>query len=329
MIPSEEVSVSNLHRPLFVVGCGRSGTTMLRLMLDSNPEIAIPNESHFIPAFWAIRHRYMRGGRLDAIQLTKDIMKTRHFRLWKVPQENVLQEIKALDSPTFSEMIHSVFLSYAKLHGRIRWGDKTPKYVLFIPLLANLFPDSLFVHLIRDGRNVVLSYLSLPWGPGNIWKAAWKWRRDVTAGRTAGKRLGSSRYLELRYESLVEQPQRVLEKVCDFAGIPYSEKMLEYHRDGSERLQWPDGMRFHASSTRPPAVSTRDWRSQMTADHQMCFEAVTGDLLTDLGYERQFSKIPIPRLLQARLRSRYFLLQTAAKSAKRKIKRRFTKDPVL
>jgi hypothetical protein len=260
---------------------------MLRLMLDSNPLVAIPGESHFIPSFWMKGRRYLSGGDLDAQRLAGDIMRTRHFKLWQVPEEDVLGRVRRLERPTFAEVIDALFMAYAEQHGKERWGDKTPIYVHSIPLLARLFPEARFVHLIRDGRDVALSYLSVPWGPATIWQAARKWRADVSAGRRAGRSLQPGRYLEVHYEHLVREPAATLEKVCSLADLPFSERMLEYHRDGIHRLQAPpDGVPFHASSAKPPTRGLRDWRSEMSWEQIAAFEAVAGELLSELDYER-------------------------------------------
>src|SRR6266545_1616703 len=156
--------------PVFVVGCGRSGTTMLRLMLDAHPELAIPGESHFIPPLWSARRRYLRGGRLDADLLLTELFRTLHFQMWKLPEAEVRRRVSGLMDPGFADVIGSVFAVYAEHQGKERWGDKTPIYVRHLPLLATLFGDARFVHLIRDGRDVTLSYLSVPWGPSTIWQ---------------------------------------------------------------------------------------------------------------------------------------------------------------
>jgi hypothetical protein len=320
--------MSGNHSPLFIVGCGRSGTTMLRLMMDSHPDLAVPNESHFIPSFWFVRRRYIQNGILDALRLAEDIMRTRHFQLWNIPAEAVQERIRALPSSSFADVIDAIFFTYAGQHGKKRWGDKTPKYVKFIGLLAELFPTSRFVHLIRDGRNVALSYLSMPWGPANIWEAACKWQRDVKKGRNAGQLLGSGRYMELRYEHLVVKPREALEKICEFSELPFVERLLEYHDDGAVRLQWPDGMKYHAASTRPPTSDLRNWRTQLSSENILAFETVAGDLLMELGYERNFTSVPTSKLFWAKLKSQAFQLSISGQEIRRALRRRFTNRPV-
>jgi hypothetical protein len=298
--PAESASKS--PPPLFIVGCGRSGTTMFRLMLDAHPDLAVPGESHFIPDLYRHRRKYTTGGILDARTLADDIMRTLHVRLWGVPRMAVWRRLEELRQPGFAGVVAAVFSAYADCHNKTRWADKTPIYVLSMPLLARLFPTARFIHLIRDGRDVALSYVSVPWGPSTVWRAAQKWRRDVNAGRESGRALGPSRYLEIRYEDLVASPEEVLKETCGFADLEFHERMLDYHVRAQDRIEWRDGKEFHSSATRPPVSGARDWRSQMSVADTRAFEAVAGALLDELGYDRRHRSIPAGLRAQAEFR---------------------------
>ena len=293
--------------PVFVVGCGRSGTTLLRLMLDAHSELAIPGETHFLITLWQDRRRFESpNGRLDAEALVRSAMSSHQFRYWDVPEGTVLRRVDALPSDAgFADAIGALYMAYADEHRKRRWGDKTPQYVRSIPTLARVFDGSRFVHVIRDGRDVALSYLSLRWGPPNVWRAARVWRDDVTAGRRAGEALGPARYLEVRYERLVAEPAATLREVCAFLGLTFEPGMLDYHVAGSERLGGrPDRAGNHGSSIRPPTQGLRDWRTEMPADQVRAFESVAGPMLTELGYARRFSRISPVRRAYSATRSR-------------------------
>ena len=269
--------------PLFIVGCGRSGSTMLRLMLDSHPELAIPGESHLIPAIWRRRASYHSNGVLDVSRLTADILRSPHIGEWNVSEEAVRRRVASLDPPTIAGVIEAVYLASAEQRGKGRWGDKTPSYVMAIPLVATLFPAARFIHLIRDGRDVALSYLARPMFPRTIWEAAWRWNQMVTAGLKTGRPLGSQRYLEVRYEDLVDDARAVLHRICAFADLSFDGSMLDYHRDVRQpfagaagvppvpagrratadarlaRLAHPDGscgpVEIRSGERRPPGIS--------------------------------------------------------------------------
>jgi Sulfotransferase family len=290
--------------PVFIVGCGRSGTTMLMLMLDRHPQLAIPTESHFIMHQWRQRRSMVAGGSFQADVLTKRILQSDHFRRWDVPEEIVWHNVHALDKPGFADVIRAVFLAYAATQGKPRWGDKTPVYVHELDLLARLFPDARFIHIIRDGRDVALSYSShesAPWGPMNVSQAALKWRRDVNAGRRSGALLGGSRYIEVRYESLVDDAQGQLEAVCRFLDLPFEQAMLKPDERGELKLRHylRHNRPAYSRSLEAPIRGARDWRWQMPASDARDFESVAGDLLTLLEYERRFPHISPLRRVRA------------------------------
>jgi len=272
---------------------------MLRLMLDSHPDLAIPGESHFIVNKYRRQQRYSVDGRFDSDVLLKQITASSHFKRWEIPADLVFERAGGAKLLGFADTIAHLFKVYALVHGKTRWGDKTPVYVRSINLLAELFPTALFVHIIRDGHNVAMSYLSVPWGPRSIWEVARKWKVDVGAGIKAGRRLGPSRYMELRYEDLVSDPEVELKGICHFAGLEFIPSMLDFYQDAAGRLQTPYED-FHQSATRAPERGMRDWTTQMSDADVLAFEAVAGRLLSELGYSRRFESIPIAKLTMAK-----------------------------
>ncbi len=275
-------------------------------MLDAHPELAIPGETHFLITLWSQRRRFVHAGRLDAEALVRRAMASHQFRYWDVPQDAVIRRARALPADAgFADAVGALYMSYADQHNKRRWGDKTPQYVRSIPLLSDVFEASRFVHVIRDGRDVALSYLSLRWGPPNIWRAARIWQEDVSVGRRHGAALAPSRYLEVRYEALVAAPEATLREVCAFLGLDFDRGMLDYHREADERLgARPDRASHHASAAQPPTPGLRDWRTQMPKDQVLAFESVAGDVLDELGYERGFPRISPVRRAIGGVRSR-------------------------
>jgi len=283
-----------LHVPVFIVGCSRSGTTMLRLMLDSHPALSIPGESAFIRYLWINRRDYGTGDRFRSDRLLDDILTNAHFMRWGVSPQHVRNRVSRLLSPTFADIIAAPFEAYAEMNGKVRWGDKTPVYVLSISALAHLFPTARFVHLIRDGRDVASSHLSIPMLDGGIWEASLLWRDWVSSGIRSGRRLPSGHYIEIRYEDLVSDTDRQLRDLCSFLDLDFDRTMLSYHMDADKRLQTrPDWVEFHRNISQPPISSTRDWRREMPREDVRVFESVAGELLKTLGYERAFPKLSV------------------------------------
>jgi hypothetical protein len=281
-----------MAQPLIVLGVGRSGTTLLRVMLDRNTTLAIPYETFFVPQ---LAHRHGRRPSID--EFVEDLGRLRTLYDWGIGPEDVRPRLRK--GMTTSEALAAIFETYADRQGKPRWGDKTPLYMQQLPLLERLFPDALWVHLVRDGRDAALSFLELPEGfsgktwaqPRTVAQFAARWRTEILAARRLGRHAGS-RYLELRYEDLVAEPERELRRVCDHASLPWEDGMLDHTRV-SDAANMPE----HRNLAQPPTPGLRDWRSQMSRDDTLAFEQVAGDVLRSAGYEplEPGGRYPTPR----------------------------------
>ena len=273
------------RQPFFIVACARSGTTLLRAMLDRHPEVAIVPESHFITELWETRRRYGAEGRVsDREAFLRDLGANPRFRLWDLPRDLLREEMDRLEgAATFAEAVTAPFRAYARWKGKGRWGDKTPVYVEDIPLLAALFPHARFVHVLRDGRDVALSMMDLDRlhrGPAS---PALFWARRVRRGRADGSALGPRRYTELRYEDLVEDPERALRPLCEFLDLPFDPAVLEHREGGSDLV--PEPLRWmHRRLDLPPTKGLRDWRTEMSPRDAARFQVVAGSALAEFGY---------------------------------------------
>ena len=266
--------------PLIVLGVGRSGTTLLRVMLDRNSQLAIPYETFFVPQ---LAHRHGRRPQLD--KFIEDLGRLRTLYDWGITPEDVRPRLH--DGMTTREAIGAIFETFAERQGKTRWGDKTPLYMQQLPLLERLFPDARWVHLVRDGRDAALSFLELPAGfsgktwaqPRTVAQFAARWRTEILAARRLGRHAGG-RYLELRYEDLVAYPERELGRVCEHAALAWEPGMLDHTRV-SDAANMPE----HRNLAQPPTPGLRDWRSQMSREDALAFEEVAGDILRGAGYE--------------------------------------------
>jgi hypothetical protein len=294
--------VSSPHPPFpFLVGSERSGTTLFRLMLDAHPDMAVPPESYFIVDLYRRRKRYepKDGQRYNTIAMANDLAGSRWFRAWGMPPKELATAMRREDGVDFAEAMRKVYRGYARMHGKDRYGDKTPAYVQHIRVLGDIFPEARFVHLIRDGRNVAMSLAEVKWGPGDLLDGALQWRERVLRGRQAGAEIGAHRYLEVRYERLVADPEAVLREVSEFVELPFSEAMLRHSETAGERIPGrPDGLHARAA-TAPAAV--RDWRGDLSREDLEAVEAAAGDVLEELGYERAVPDPPREARRRAKL----------------------------
>src|SRR4051794_2622998 len=147
--------MDELPRPIFVLGCPRSGTTLLQLMLHAHPRIAIPPETRFLMAAYDARHDFGDLTReANRLALARWIVTTKKSRFADLglDGEQVVDEIVA-GPPTLGSALGIVLRAYSTRFGKVRWGDKRPGYFQRIPALLRMFPDAQIVQLIRDGRD--------------------------------------------------------------------------------------------------------------------------------------------------------------------------------
>src|SRR5204863_448593 len=160
------------QRPFpFIVACGRSGTTMLRVMFEQHPDMAIPPESYFPVSFWRRRERYRVEDGIDLGAMAEDLGRHDRFLAWRL-DPTVVRERLAGAARGRPEAVGRVDALHAAAHGKTRDGDKTPPFLMPLPLLAREFPEARFVHLVRDGRDVVLSLREQRFAPSAL-AGAW------------------------------------------------------------------------------------------------------------------------------------------------------------
>lgn len=306
------------HVPIpfpFIVGCGRSGTTLLRMILDSHSQLAIPDESNFVPTI-AKGYLGRQGDQFDHDAFIGSLFQHRSIRRWHISEDDVRAAFEADPPADVASAIRAAFAAYARKNGKTRYGDKTPRYVLDLAFLADLFPEARFIHVIRDGRDVALSFSEVDFGPRTIAEAASFWRARIEAGRTVGRALGPDRYREIRYEDLLDDVRGSAVSLCEFVDLSFEDQMLRYFErpevEKASTVFWK-----YSRVALPPTKRLRDWRSEMPSSDLEMFEAIAGDVLESLGYERATSPVPrrVPLAVRtARLKRR---LRLAVRSAMR------------
>ena len=268
--------------PFFIVGHPRSGTTLLRFMLSSHPRLYIPEETGFIPYLMPRRLHRRPLSLAQTRRLLERIARLNY--LWAGLADDLPAFYASLPQPTLSAVLDALYRRMVAPHGAERWGDKTPLYVQHIPLLAGLFPGAQFIHIIRDGRDAALSARK-KWGYAyqDLTYLLRHWVRNVRTGQRNGRALGQTRYLEIRYETLVRQPQTTLEAVCRFLGEAFHPRMLR-HTDLARQVgPGPDN---HTEILRPVSTaSIGRWRREMSPFQKKIAVYIAGDLLAELGYD--------------------------------------------
>ena len=291
------------HDPApFVVGHGRSGTTLLRLMLDAHPALVIPPETQFLPQLIEVSKQ--PGATSDTV--CDVLVGHRRWLDFGIDAEEIRASWAALEPFDLTEAVRIFYRSYAERHGKARWGDKSPGYGWNMRPIDHLLPEARFVHLIRDGRDVTLSLLAKSEDPPPPRKQARHWTKRVEQTRRHGGQV--RHYMEVRYEDLLRDSEAELRRVCDFIRLDFDPAMLAYHEQAEERIAeikrdmdpgqelTQDRSRgsvsaerrvaIHKLTSEPPRTDRIGvWRREMDPADLAEFESVAGPLLTDLGYE--------------------------------------------
>ena len=270
--------------PLFIVACDRSGTTLLRLILDRGPEIAIPTESMFIADLAPRRGRY---GELSTDaefdRLAADIWRHPKVLEWKLATPPPKRDGRVGDA-AYRAALEAAFQAYAGERGKPRWGDKTPYYINCVDELKRVFPEARIVNLVRDGRDVCLSLLRVPFGPANVWAAAHQWSAAVAVGDAAQARYGDD-VLTVAYERMVTDPEAEIDRICAFAGLTFDADMLAADPAATSRVAAGQEGWFEGLDAGINADSVDRWRTEMSRSDQALFVSIAGDALRRHGYE--------------------------------------------
>jgi hypothetical protein len=260
---------------------------LVHRIVDAHPEIAITPEMHWIT------RPFKNQNRLVTPELVTELAGHKRFAQFEIPGEEfegLLGSGEAVPYPTF---LRRVFGLYGKINNKPLVGNKTPAYIRRMLDLHALWPEAKFVHIIRDGRDVCLSVLNwkkadhivgryASWEEDPVSTTALWWERKVRKAREDGAALGPGLYHEMYYEDLVDAPERECKRLCEFLGVPYDDAMIRFH-EGRERVEPGRGAK---SAWLRVTSGLRDWRTEMCTGDVERFEAVAGDLLEELGYER-------------------------------------------
>jgi sulfotransferase family protein len=286
--------MSNGDAPFFVVGNDRSGTTMLRLVLDRSAEAAVPPESMFLLDFASVRRRGGLEDRAAATSFVQDVWRHPKVKLWKLdgPPPDVPAGLTHAEAYRFA--VESPFRAYARAHGKRRFGDKTPAYLHGLDEVLTVWPLARVVVLVRDARDVALSVTALPFGPNNAYAAAQWWARGIRRGLEAELRHPEN-VLSLRYEDLVAEPEARVQEVCDHLGLGYNSDMLEIERSDPAKIVEDQAAWFAQLSTGITTAGVGKWKTQMPDGDRRIVEAVAGRELRELGYEVEDGAVPVRR----------------------------------
>lgn len=293
------MAITLKEKPIIMIGAERSGTTLVMAMLGCHPRIAVPEVVWYYSRFRPYMYTY---GDLKKDENFRTLAEEMVFGLktpfWgmKVNPRTIVDEIISdVKEKSFAGIYCAMHERFAREAGnKPRWGEKTPYNLFFVKEILEDFPNAQFIFITRDGRDASADYLESAFGPTNIFCAAQVWKMCQNAVQPWREKLDSSQWIDVKYEVLVREPEKVLKQVCDFLGEKYDPAMLEFHKTdlakarGATKDHKPLG---HAASDKYIGI----YKNLLSLREQRIFTAVAGNELVDSGYELDVKPIEISK----------------------------------
>jgi len=272
--------------PFFIVGASRSGTTLLRLMLNAHSRLAVPDELKYF--------RFLDGTQTlaswdmprspDAYRRLVRGYVTAH----KALVESVPGALEALcqseEDRTARGPYRAFLRHWAQACGKERWGEKTPHNIFYVDVIVDMFPGGKFIHVVRDPRAVVQSMNASSYYSCETVFNALNWRRSIRDGRDLLGALPSDQHLTVRYEDLVREPTPTLRSVCAFLDEAFEASMLRFYETTDQHM----AHQIRTPSIKGPVNQSglSKWRERLSPAQIAVIEGLCRQEMTTLGYER-------------------------------------------
>ena len=266
---------------MFIIGTQRSGTTLLRLILNAHSKIAIPEEARFLMPLLNTTYlsKDIKGDELKS--LINYLAANDQFKLWNYDSQPYLSWLSQKEQISLRELIDSMFMSYCRSEGKLMWGDKS-LFFRTIGILTELFPDARFIHIVRDGRDVFDSWRKMDPSKNNAAVMALDWRYKLYKIEKSFSAMPKGNQFTLRYEDLLEAPESTIQEICNFLGIVYEPGMLEFHKTSHNYIgEHHSNLIFNAINK----SNSAKWRKNLTRHEALSFNLLAGAYLNKYQYE--------------------------------------------
>lgn len=280
-------------KPIFMIGTQRSGSNLLRLMLNQLPEIASPHPPHILQRMFPLMEYYGDlSRRRNFMQLVDDVCKL--VELNPVPWEGVILDREDIAArcrePSLVAVLGAVYDACAQAQGKLMWCNKSLANVNYCDEIERYFDGPKFLYLYRDGRDVAVSFSKAVVGEKHFYHIAKDWRAAQEQALALREKIPQSRFFMLSYEALIGETEATARRLCEFLGVEYTPAMLEFHQT-EEARRAADSSSLWNNVTKPVMKdNTRKFLREAPEDQIRVFEAVAGHVLDALGYERVYVK---------------------------------------
>lgn len=273
---------------IFMIGTRRSGSNLLRLMVNQAPTITAPHPPHVLERFAPLLPAYGDlADEVNFVQLIDDVVRLVELNPvpWEVTFDRADIRRRCRDNSLVA-VFGAVMDRVTEAQGKVDWMCKSVANVHFLPEIERYFgAEARYLYLYRDGRDVCLSFLKAVVGEKTAFHVAMQWHADQQLALECGRRVTASQYLALSYEELTRNPESTLGSLCRWLGIEFHPSMLEFHNFEEAKRTAASGKLWENVKKPVMATNSDKWLSGMTQDQLHDFESVAGRSLLDLGYE--------------------------------------------
>ncbi len=280
MLVYNQIQSKNLF---FITGRGRSGTWLLQSILDTHPEICVTPEALFIIHLYGKYNNTKKWTSERKAAFIRDIFSEEKVKNWWQSTPEAIYDLleKYPLESHFSELCKVIYYEYAKRNDKQNarlLGDKNPEYSLYIKRLAKLYPESKFVHLVRDPRANVLSYQNVDFDVDDVAALAHRWAKYNEHILTWQREM-PDRILVIHYEDLLTDTRVTLERICTFLGVDFMPRLLEFYKYSKNVFEW------NHKITEPidPKKATA-WQGNIQPEDEACIFKIAGKVAADFGY---------------------------------------------
>lgn len=283
-----------IKAPVFIIGNPRSGTTLLRLILNAHSNIVIPPEAGF--ALWLYKD-FKDFTANDLPEFLSKMQATKKMKNWNLDWHKLEQYLLLQNPQNYSDLIDRIYGFFVIQSGKkqARWGDKNNFYLNYIGEIKELFPEAYFIHIVRDGRNVACSYRALnkkninspdaPRLPDAIGDIAEEWASNLVRITKSFAAFGHEHVLEIRLEDLSHKTENTVRTILNFLGEPFEKNVLQYYKNKKE-MEQGEYMQWKHKNTLPvQKEDPRKFESQLTASEIKEFNEIASGLLKHYRYE--------------------------------------------
>ncbi|MBP8033101.1 MAG: sulfotransferase [Bacteroidia bacterium] len=276
----------------FIVGRARSGTTLLQTMLDAHPSIIVPGESCVLMHLKNKYFKYKIWNNTMVDVFLKDLFQERKLnQFWNLNIEKIRTQIYQIpsDKRTFPLLMKIIYINYPSIfeQNKIKQiGDKNPIYTLFIKELIEIYPEAKFIHIVRDYRANIVSNRDT-FSLKNIATLAHAWIYHNEKVESIKKNI-PNKFLLLKYEDLISQPIKEMERICDFLKIEYHSSVLEYHLTLNQKIEDDISQQLkktHGNLLQPiNSNNIESWKTKLNKQDLLLSELIAGEYGTFYGY---------------------------------------------